>query len=156
MIYVAMESDTSVLFVRSLDSGRTWEQRGGVQGTSKAPIFTTGISFVNTDTGYFSNSWGDVYKTTNGGGTFSTVHRAPLTDFGNLSIFNDGLNRITVNLPIHRSASVLHVVDLLGREVLTRPVSLAQSSLDLDISLLPSGAYLAEFEGYRTKFLVTH
>jgi len=59
--------------LRSTDYGATWAQVAGYTGTGT----TRGIFFIDSDTGYVSNSLYQIWKTTDGGGTFTQ-----LADFG--------------------------------------------------------------------------
>jgi len=59
--------------LRSTDYGTTWTQVAGYIGTGT----TCGIFFLDSDTGYVSNSLYQIWKTTDGSGTFTQ-----LADFG--------------------------------------------------------------------------
>ncbi|MFZ4620762.1 MAG: YCF48-related protein, partial [Bacteroidota bacterium] len=70
-------------FITTKDSGRTWS----VQVLSSTKVSRiNGISFPVLDTGWLCSSTGDIYKTTNGGKSFTSVHQFPGRDCGDIVV----------------------------------------------------------------------
>ena len=68
-------------FLTSKDSGKTWSVQT-VSTTKGSRI--NGISFSHPDTGWLSSSTGDIFKSVDGGKSFSSVQQFPGRDLGDL------------------------------------------------------------------------
>ena len=93
---VAAASRTSAIF-RSVNRGATWQRVGTFPVGSTAPNLTK-IAFANRTTGYVSGNRGGVFKTTDGGTTWTNVSPAPYA--GNASMTYQEIQALDANTVI--------------------------------------------------------
>lgn len=93
---VAAASRTSAIF-RSVNRGATWQRVGTFPVGSTAPNLTK-IAFANRTTGYVSGNRGGVFKTTDGGTTWTNVSPAPHA--GNASMTYQEIQALDANTVI--------------------------------------------------------
>jgi photosystem II stability/assembly factor-like uncharacterized protein len=85
---VSFQAETSYgAIIKTVDGGVTWQE---VLPNIGEPIYD--ISFVNSNTGYFTTANGDLYKTTDGGSNWTLV-----SDFNSINFGYNQIEFITEN-----------------------------------------------------------